>query len=107
MTACARAVHDAAIQAGGKSAYLVPEPLAAALGAGMPIDTPTGNMIVDIGGGTSEAAVISVNGIVVSASVRMAGNKIDDASAALLIDYLANLIAQLERQLPPGERCDS
>ncbi|NLS79956.1 MAG: rod shape-determining protein [Chloroflexi bacterium] len=79
-----RAVHDAAIQAGGKSAYLVPEPLAAALGAGMPIDTPAGNMIVDIGGGTAEAAVISVNGIVVSSSVRMAGNKIDEAIAAYI-----------------------
>ncbi len=79
-----RAVHDAAMQAGGKSAYLIPEPLAAALGAGMPIDTPAGNMIVDIGGGTAEAAVISVNGIVVSASVRMAGNKIDEAIAAYI-----------------------
>lgn len=77
-----RAVHDAAVQAGAKSAYLIPEPLAAALGAGMPIDTPTGNMIVDVGGGASEAAVISVNGIVVSSSVRVAGNKMDDAIAA-------------------------
>lgn len=79
-----RAVHDAAVQAGGKSAYLIPEPLAAALGAGMPIDTPTGNMIVDVGGGTSEAAVISVNGIVVSSSVRVGGNRIDDAIAAYI-----------------------
>jgi rod shape-determining protein MreB len=77
-----RAVHDAALQAGGKTAYLIPEPLAAALGAGMPIDTPTGNMVVDVGGGTSEAAVISVNGIVVANSVRVGGNKIDETIAS-------------------------
>ena len=79
-----RAVHDAAIQAGGKAAYLIPQPLAAALGAGMPIDTPTGNMIVDVGGGTSEAAVMSVNGIVVASSVRVGGNKIDEAIAGYI-----------------------
>jgi rod shape-determining protein MreB len=73
-----RAVHDAAIQAGGREAYLIPEPLAAALGAGMPVDTPTGNLVVDVGGGTSEAAVISMNGIVEFASVRVGGNRIDD-----------------------------
>ena len=74
-----RAVHDAAIQAGGREAYLIPEPLAAALGAGMPVNTPTGNLVVDIGGGTSEAAVISMNGIVDFASVRVGGNRIDEA----------------------------
>ncbi len=74
-----RAVHDAVIQAGGKEAYLIPEPLAAALGAGMPISTPTGNMVVDIGGGASEAAVISMYGIVASSSVRVGGNKLDEA----------------------------
>lgn len=86
-----RAVHDAAIQAGARSVHRLPEPLAAALGAGMPIDTPTGNMIVDVGGGTSEAAVISVNGIVVSSSVRMAGDKID-ASIAAYIRRKYNLV---------------
>ena len=60
----------------------MPEPLAAALGAGMPIGTPTGNMVVDIGGGTSEAAVISMYGIVVSSSVRVGGNKLDEAIAS-------------------------
>jgi rod shape-determining protein MreB and related proteins len=79
-----RAVHDAAIQAGGREAYLLPEPLAAALGAGLPIDTPSGNMVVDIGGGTCEAAVISLNGIVVSSSVRVGGNKLDDAIASYI-----------------------
>ena len=77
-----RAVRDAAIQAGGKAAYLIPEPLAAALGVGLPIHTPTGNMIVNIGGGVSEAAVIAVNGIVVSSSVRIGGTKTDEAIAA-------------------------
>lgn len=74
-----RAVHDAAIAAGGRTAHLVPEPFAAALGAGLPIHTPTGNMIVDIGGGASEAAVVSMNGMVVSSSVRVAGLKMDEA----------------------------
>jgi rod shape-determining protein MreB len=73
-----RAVHDAAVQAGGREAYLIPEPLAAALGAGMPVNTPTGNLVVDIGGGTSEAAVVAMNGIVEFASVRVGGNRIDD-----------------------------
>jgi len=77
-----RAVRDAAIQAGARVAYLLPEPLAAALGADMPIGTPTGNMILDIGGGASEAAVISMCGIVVSSSVRVAGDKLDEAIAA-------------------------
>ncbi len=76
-----RAVHDAAIAAGGRSAHLVPEPFAAAIGAGLPIHTPTGNMIVDVGGGASEAAVISMNGMVVSSAVRVAGLKIDEAIA--------------------------
>ena len=79
-----RAVRDAAIEAGSKTAYLIPEPLAAALGADMPIHTPTGNMIVNIGGGASEAAVIAVNGIVVSNSVRVGGIRIDEAIAGYL-----------------------
>ncbi len=74
-----RAVEDAARKAARRPAYTIPEPLAAAIGAGMPIDTPTGNMVVDIGGGTSEAAVIAMNGIVTSNSVRIAGMKLDEA----------------------------
>jgi len=79
-----RAVRDAAIQAGARIAYLIPEPLAAAMGADMPVSTPTGNMIVDIGGGASEAAVISMYGIVVSSSVRVAGDKFDEAIASYI-----------------------
>jgi len=76
-----RAVLDATVQAGAREAHLIPGPLAAALGAGMPIGRPAGNMVVDVGGGTAEAAVISVNGIVVSSSVRVGGNRIDEAIA--------------------------
>jgi len=74
-----RAVREAALQAGGKEAYLIPEPLAAAIGVGLPIGTPTGNMVVDIGGGTTESAVISMNGIVASSSVRVGGTEMDEA----------------------------
>jgi rod shape-determining protein MreB len=77
-----RAVVEAAVQAGAKTAYLIDEPLAAAIGANMPISTPTGNMICDIGGGTTEIAVISLGGMVVSNSIRVGGNKLDEAIAA-------------------------
>ena len=76
-----RAVIEAAIAAGAKAAYLVKEPVLAAIGAGIPINSPAGNMIVDIGGGTSEVAVISLGGIVAWSSVRVAGDKIDRAIA--------------------------
>jgi rod shape-determining protein MreB and related proteins len=79
-----RAVHDAAIQAGARAAYLIPEPLAAAIGAKVPIQQPSGNMIVNIGGGTTEAAVISLNGIVVSSSMRVGGINLDEAIAAYI-----------------------
>ncbi|NPV06659.1 MAG: rod shape-determining protein [Anaerolineae bacterium] len=79
-----RAVRDAALQAGAREAHLIAEPLAAALGAGMPISTPSGNMVVDIGGGTAEAAVISLNDIVVSGSVRVGGNLVDQAIQAYI-----------------------
>ena len=78
-----RAVRDAAEQAGGRRpVHLVPEPLAAAIGARIPVNSPSGNMVVDIGGGRTEAAVISMYGIVVSESVRVAGDRIDDAIVA-------------------------
>jgi len=79
-----RAVRDAALQAGAREAHLIAEPLAAAFGAGMPISTPSGNMVVDIGGGTSEAAVISLNDIVVSGSVRVGGIRTDQAIQAYI-----------------------
>jgi rod shape-determining protein MreB and related proteins len=80
-----RAVRDAAEQAGARRpAHLVPEPLAAAIGARIPVGSPRGNMVVDIGGGRTEAAVISMYGIVVSESVRVAGDRLDDAIAAYI-----------------------
>ncbi|HMA59848.1 MAG TPA: rod shape-determining protein [Halanaerobiales bacterium] len=74
-----RAVIDAALQAGARSAFLIEEPMAAAIGAGLPIHEPTGNMIVDIGGGTTETAVISLGGIVTSSSIRIGGDEMDEA----------------------------
>jgi len=74
-----RAVIDATIQAGAKTAYVVKEPILAAIGADIPINTPFGNMIIDIGGGTSEVAVISLGGVVSFSSVRVGGDKIDYA----------------------------
>ncbi|HAW60305.1 MAG TPA: rod shape-determining protein [Actinobacteria bacterium] len=74
-----RAVFEATLQAGARAAYLIEEPMAAAIGAGLPIQEPTGNMIVDIGGGTTEVAVISLGGIVCSESIRIGGDEMDEA----------------------------
>jgi rod shape-determining protein MreB len=74
-----RAVFEATMTAGARQAYLIEEPMAAAIGAGLPIQEPTGSMVVDIGGGTTEVAVISLGGIVVSESSRTAGDEFDEA----------------------------
>ncbi len=74
-----RAVREAALQAGAREAYLIEEPMAAAIGSGLPVHEPTGNMIVDIGGGTTEVAVISLGGVVTSRSIRIASDEMDDA----------------------------
>ena len=79
-----RAVEDAALNAGAKSVYVIFEPLAAAIGAKIPIANPSGSMIVDIGGGSTEAAVISLGGVVVHKSARVAGTKIDEAIASYI-----------------------
>ncbi len=79
-----RAVEDAARQAGAKDVELIEEPMAAAIGAGLPVSEPTGSMVVDIGGGTSEVAVISLGDIVTACSVRVAGDKFDEA----IISYI-------------------
>lgn len=79
-----RAALDATLAAGAGHAYLIDEPLAAAIGAGIPVSAPSGHMIVDMGGGSTEAAVISLGGVVVHKSVRVAGNKIDEAIAGYL-----------------------
>lgn len=74
-----RAVIDATKQAGAKEAFLIEEPMAAAIGAGLPVEEPTGSMIVDIGGGTTEVAIISLGGIVTSRSIRVGGDEMDEA----------------------------
>jgi len=74
-----RAIHQSAEQAGASKVFLIEEPMAAALGAGLPIHEPAGSMVVDIGGGTTEVAVLSLDGIVYSRSVRVGGDKMDDA----------------------------
>ncbi len=79
-----RAVMDAAIQAGARDVRLIDEPVAAAIGAGLPVAEPTGNMIVDIGGGTTEVAVLSLQGTVISESVRIAGDELNDS----IIQYM-------------------
>ncbi len=90
-----RAVQEAAEFAGAKRAYIIEEPMAAAIGAGLPVHEPTGNMVVDIGGGTTEVAVISLGGIVTSQSVRIGGDELDEA----IISY-----AKKEYSLALGER---
>lgn len=90
-----RAVIDSAMSAGAKEAYLIEEPMASAIGAGMPVAEPSGSMVVDIGGGTSEVAVISLGGVVVSRSLRIAGDEFDDS----IIHYIKK-----EYNLMIGER---
>ncbi len=90
-----RAAKDAALSAGAREAYTIEEPMAAAIGAGLPVNEPVGSMIVDIGGGTTEVAVISLGGIVVNNSIRIAGDEIDDA----IIQY-----ARRDHNLVIGER---
>jgi len=90
-----RAVMEAALSAGARKAYIIEEPIAAAIGAGLPIHEPTGNMVVDIGGGTTEVAVISLGGIVSSQSIRIGGDELDEA----IISYIRK-----EHSLALGER---
>ncbi len=90
-----RAVVEAAEQAGAKEAYVIEEPMAAAIGAGLPVGEPEGSMVVDVGGGTSEVAILSLGGIVTSKSVRIGGNELDDA----IIQYIKK-----EYSLMIGER---
>lgn len=89
------AIEEATYQAGAKIVYMLPEPMAAAIGAGLPVEEPTGSMVVDIGGGTTDVAVISLGGIVTSKSLRMAGDEMDQA----IVSYIKR-----EYSLMVGER---
>jgi rod shape-determining protein MreB len=90
-----RAVEESTIRAGARSAFIIEEPMAAAIGVGLPVHEPTGNMVVDIGGGTTEVAVISLGGIVTSQSIRIGGDELDEA----IIGYVKK-----EYSLMLGER---
>ena len=90
-----RAVRDSAESAGAREVFLVEEPMAAAIGVGLPVQEPTGNMIIDIGGGTTEVAIISMSGIVFSKSIRIAGDEMDEA----IVNYIKR-----EYNLLIGER---
>lgn len=89
-----RAIQDAAESAGAREVYLIEEPMAAAIGAGLPVTEPTGSMIVDIGGGTTEVAVLSLGGIVYARSVRVGGDKMDEAIISYIRRYHNLLIGE-------------
>ncbi|OAI12853.1 rod shape-determining protein [Methylomonas lenta] len=89
-----RAIRESAAMAGAREVYLIEEPMSAAVGAGLPVDTPHGSMVLDIGGGTSEVAVISLNGIVYSSSVRIGGDRFDDAIISYVRRNYGTLIGE-------------
>ena len=89
-----RAIRESALGAGAREVYLIDEPMAAAIGAGLPVSEPTGSMVVDIGGGTTEVAIISLNGIVYSSSVRIGGDKFDEAIISYIRRNFGSLIGE-------------
>jgi rod shape-determining protein MreB and related proteins len=89
-----RAIQESALSAGARRVYLIEEPMAAAIGAGLPVSEPTGSMVVDIGGGTTEVAVLSLGGIVYSRSVRVGGDKMDEAIIAYIRRHQNLLIGE-------------
>jgi rod shape-determining protein MreB len=89
-----RAIQESALSAGARRVYLIEEPMAAAIGAGLPVSEPTGSMVVDIGGGTTEVAVLSLGGIVYSRSVRVGGDKMDEAIIAFIRRHQNLLIGE-------------
>lgn len=90
-----RAIHDSALGAGAREVYLIDEPMAAAIGSGLPVSEPTGSMVVDIGGGTTEVAVISLNGLVYRASVRVGGDKFDESIISYVRRNFGTLIGEM------------
>jgi rod shape-determining protein MreB len=107
-----RAIKESALGAGAREVYLIDEPMAAAIGAGLPVSEATGSMVVDIGGGTTEVAIISLNGVVYSQSVRIGGDKFDEAIisyvrrnyGSLIGEATAERIKELERELQRKEK---
>jgi rod shape-determining protein MreB len=89
-----RAIQESALSAGARRVFLIEEPMAAAIGAGLPVNEPTGSMVVDIGGGTTEVAVLSLGGIVYSRSVRVGGDKMDEAIIAYIRRHMNLLIGE-------------
>ncbi len=107
-----RAIQEAAEHAGGRDVYLIEEPMAAAIGAGLPVTEPTGSMIIDIGGGTTEIAVLSLGGIVYSRSVRVGGDKMDEAIIHFVRRYHNLLIGEataekIKKEIGAGCRPES
>src|SRR6188508_2844381 len=94
-----RAVRDSALGAGAKEVFMVAEPMAAAIGVGLPVETPTGNMVIDIGGGTTNVAVIALSGIVCDASIRTGGDELDQA----IVQYIRKTYSLLVGE-PTAER---
>jgi rod shape-determining protein MreB len=104
-----RAVRDTAMQAGAREVYLVQEPTAAAIGAGLPIDEPGGNMILTIGGGTTEVAVLSLSGVVYCESLRTAGDELDEAIIAYIKKHHSLMIGERQAEtikIELGSACD-
>lgn len=89
-----RAIRESALGAGAREVYLIEEPMAAAIGAGMPVDQPSGSMVIDIGGGTTEVAIISLNGIVYAASARVGGDKFDESIVNYVRRHYGTLIGE-------------
>ena len=97
-----RAIQESAESAGARRVFLIEEPMAAAIGAGLPVTEPTGSMVVDVGGGTTEVAVLSLGGIVYSRSVRVGGDKMDEAIIAYIRRNHNLLVGEAAR--PSGSR---
>ena len=90
-----RAIRESAVGAGAREVYLIEEPMAAAIGAGMPVSEPTGSMVLDIGGGTTEIGILSLNGIVYSESIRVGGDRFDEAIIAYVRRHYGTLIGEM------------
>ena len=104
-----RAVRSSAMSAGAKAVYMVDEPMAAAIGVGLPIETPTGNMVIDIGGGTTEIAVIALSGIISNTSIRVGGDELDSAIVTFLWQNYSMLIGEPTAEaikVQIGSACD-